>query len=281
MVGNKSICPLCTQQQATPFYQDKSREYLRCGVCDLTFVPSCFHLSTEDEKAVYDQHQNSPNDQGYRRFLNRIFEPLQARLQPGSSGLDFGSGPGPTLSVMFSEAGHDVTIYDPYYAPNAEVLSQRYDFVTASEVVEHFCRPRLDFEHMWACVKPNGLLGVMTKRAGNLEAFANWHYKNDPTHISFFSEETFSWLAGRWNAELVIAGDDVVVFRRGDECPEHSKQPPDFGTVNKWSSEFRKTRETPDATQSAAAHVFMWLTVNGHLSGSTQRAAQRVADRHR
>jgi len=27
---------------------------------------------------------------------------------------DGGSGPGPTLSVMFAEAGYDIAIYDPY-----------------------------------------------------------------------------------------------------------------------------------------------------------------------
>jgi SAM-dependent methyltransferase len=217
MVEQKTTCPLCTQNTASLFYQDSSRQYLRCSVCDLTFVPSHFHLSGTDEKAVYDQHQNSPDDHGYRRFLNRIFEPLQLRLLPGSSGLDFGSGPGPTLSVMFAESGHDVVIYDPYYAPHVELLNRQYDFVTASEVVEHFCRPLQDFERMWACVKPGGLLGIMTKRAGNPEAFANWHYKNDPTHVSFYSQETFFWLADVWNAKLEVLCDDVVVFRHTDE----------------------------------------------------------------
>ncbi|MGB2360319.1 MAG: methyltransferase, partial [Porticoccaceae bacterium] len=64
-------------------------------------------MSSAAEKAIYDQHQNSPDDLQYRRFLSRLTEPLLERLGPCSRGLDFGCGPGPTLSVMMAEQGHD------------------------------------------------------------------------------------------------------------------------------------------------------------------------------
>jgi cyclopropane fatty-acyl-phospholipid synthase-like methyltransferase len=167
-----------------------------------------------DEKAEYDLHQNSPDDQGYRQFLSRIFEPVHGRLAPGSHGLDFGSGPGPTLSVMFEEVGHRMAIYDPFYSADTSPLSARYDFVTASEVVEHFRDPAVDLNRIWSCVKPDGLLAIMTKLALDREAFARWHYKNDRTHICFFSRETFEWLATEWNVDLDFAGDDVVLLSR-------------------------------------------------------------------
>jgi len=50
--------------------------------------------------------KNSPDDPRYRAFLSRLFIPLNERIAPESCGLDFGSGPGPTLSVMFEEQGH-------------------------------------------------------------------------------------------------------------------------------------------------------------------------------
>ena len=46
------------------------------------------------------------------------------------------------------------------------------------------------------------------------EAFSQWHYKADPTHVCFFALETFVWLAQRWRAELAVAGKDVVVFTK-------------------------------------------------------------------
>ncbi len=210
---SRITCPLCSANHILPLYVDRWREYVRCVACQLAFVPPAFHLSPSDEKAVYDQHQNSPSDHRYRKFLSRLFDPVHSRIAPGSHGLDFGSGPGPTLSVMFEEAGHHMAIYDPYYAPDTAPVALQYDFVTASEVVEHFYNPGEELRRLWSCLKPGGLLGIMTKLLLDREAFADWHYKNDRTHVSFFSRETFAWLAADWNAELVFVGDDVILLR--------------------------------------------------------------------
>ncbi|MGZ0165972.1 MAG: class I SAM-dependent methyltransferase [Planctomycetales bacterium] len=207
-------CPLCSSQEISDFHKDRSREYLRCETCRLIFVPREYHVSPADEKAEYDLHENSPDDPGYRKFLGRLFEPINDRLAAGSSGLDFGSGPGPTLSVMFEEVGHNVSIYDPFYSPDETPLSRQYDFVTASEVVEHFRNPAETLQRLWSCVKPGGLLGIMTKLALDKASFANWHYKNDPTHVSFFSRETFNWLAELWRARLTVVGSDVILFAK-------------------------------------------------------------------
>lgn len=215
MSSSDSIeCPLCHGADVSLFHTDARREYIRCATCWLISVPAQWHLSPADEKAVYDCHENSPDDPRYRQFLNRLFEPMLARIEGVCRGLDFGSGPGPTLSVMFQEAGHEMAIYDPYYANDESVLSVEYDFVTATEVVEHFCNPAQDFARLWSCVAANGVLGIMTKMALDAEAFASWHYKNDPTHVSFFARETFEWLANAWNAQLEFFGDDVAVLRK-------------------------------------------------------------------
>lgn len=205
-------CPLCNTANAEPFFEDNRRSYFRCKVCQLTFVPPAQYLSPTEEKAEYDLHQNSPDDPGYRQFLSRIFEPMQARLAPNSHGLDFGCGPGPTLSVMFEEAGHTVALYDVFYAKNPSVFEQQYDFITATEVVEHLHQPQQELDRLWACLKPGGLLGIMTKLALNRDAFSRWHYKNDLTHVCFFSRQTFQWLAQKWEAEVTFIGKDVILF---------------------------------------------------------------------
>ena len=208
-------CPLCkSPQSAAPFHRDAHRDYYRCSLCQLIFVPPSQHLSIEDERAEYDKHQNSPDDAGYRKFLSRLFTPLNDRLSPASYGLDFGSGPGPTLSVMFEEVGHKVSLYDPFYAPDKSVLNRSYDFITTTEVVEHLREPATDLEHLWSRIKPGGWLGIMTKLAQNKDVFSRWHYKNDLTHIEFFSNETMRWLATEWDAEVEIIGKDVILFRK-------------------------------------------------------------------
>ena len=136
------------------------------------------------------------------------------RLPIGSHGLDFGCGPGPTLHVMFEELGYPMAIYDPFYAADESVLEIEYDFVTATEVVEHLQNPRQSLNKMWRCVKPGGYLGIMTKLVKDQESFAGWFYKNDETHICFYSVETFKWLSGQWRTEPVFVGEDIVFFRK-------------------------------------------------------------------
>ncbi len=207
-------CPLCASADSALYHRDARREYHRCRRCTLVFVPPAFRLDPETERAVYDQHENSPEDPGYRRFLSRLFEPLQARLEPGASGLDFGAGPGPTLSVMFEEAGHRMAIYDPFYAPDASVLEAEYDFITATEVAEHLFAPGKELARLAALLRPGGWLGLMTKRVTDHAAFTRWHYILDPTHVSFFSEATFRWLADELGMSVEFPAADVALLHK-------------------------------------------------------------------
>ncbi|OGW39197.1 MAG: hypothetical protein A2X58_11355 [Nitrospirae bacterium GWC2_56_14] len=220
-----TACPLCWSEKVREYARDKRREYYQCRTCDLVFVPSRQFLSAEDERKRYDLHQNSPQDQNYRSFLSRLFIPLQKKLAPCSHGLDFGSGPEPTLSGMFEEAGHRMTLFDHFYEPVPAALERQYDFITATEVVEHLHDPKKELERLWSCVKQGGWLAIMTNPAVDQEAFPRWYYKNDLTHVCFFSRTTFAWLALQWRAEAVYADSDVVLFHKGgvrrnpDESP--------------------------------------------------------------
>jgi hypothetical protein len=96
-------CPLCRSERAREFSRGIGRDYCRCDECSLVFVPPGQFLSAEDEKKRYDLHRNSPDDPGYRQYLGRLFTLMQHCLAPRSSGLDFRSGPEPTLSLMFGD----------------------------------------------------------------------------------------------------------------------------------------------------------------------------------
>jgi hypothetical protein len=209
-----SLCPLCGGAEGSFFHRDKRREYQRCGRCHLVYVPPLYFPDPSREKAEYDLHTNSPEDAGYRKFLSRLSDPLCERLPPASRGLDFGSGPGPTLSVMLAEAGHDISLYDPFYAPDTSTLRGQYDFITASEVVEHLQRPGKELALLWSLLRPGGYLGLMTRLVRDAGAFAAWHYKNDITHVCFFSTATWQWWSASVEANLEILGDDVILLRR-------------------------------------------------------------------
>ncbi|WKE65451.1 class I SAM-dependent methyltransferase [Gallaecimonas kandeliae] len=206
-------CPLCHGPVA-PFGADKRRHYFQCQDCALVSADPGSHLQPEAEKALYDIHDNQPGDPGYRRFLSRLATPLLARLAPGSQGLDFGCGPGPALAAMLEEAGMAVALYDPYYAADPAPLQAQYDFVTSTEVVEHFNSPAESWALLAGLVKPGGWLGVMTKLVIDQDRFANWHYKNDPTHVSFHSEATFAWLAEHFGFDWQRVDTDVILLQK-------------------------------------------------------------------
>jgi hypothetical protein len=57
----------------------------------------------------------------------------------------------------------------------------------------------------------------MTRSVVPREDFPRWHYKNDLTHIRFYSPETFRWLAAKWGADLQFPAEDVALFRRNED----------------------------------------------------------------
>ena len=211
MSGNLH-CPLCGHSSTGTFHRDKIREYRLCRQCGMVFVPPEFYLTAQLEKAEYDLHRNELDDPGYRKFLSRLAEPMLKKLAPASRGLDFGCGPGPALAEMFTQAGHRVSLYDVFYQPNPDALEQSYQFITATEVVEHLHRPGEVLARLWHMLEPGGYLGIMTKLVRDADAFANWHYKNDPTHVCFFSEHSWRWWAAKNCATLERMGADVMVL---------------------------------------------------------------------
>jgi hypothetical protein len=207
-------CPLCNSINVSLFYTDKNRDYYSCTECNLIFVAPTQYISRKNEKARYDLHRNNPNDLNYRNFLNKIFLPMHNQIPKNSLGLDFGSGPGPTLSLMFQEAGHKVELFDHFYLNNTEVFRQKYDFITATEVIEHLHKPLEEIKKLWKCLKISGLLGIMTCLTPNKNLFPNWYYIRDLTHVCFFSMETFNWLASNLNAQIIFLDKDIVIFKK-------------------------------------------------------------------
>ncbi len=207
-------CPLCLNKTIDFYHQDNQRDYWQCVQCKLVFVKPEFQLNSQQEKCIYDLHQNNPNDLGYRTFLNKLLIPLQKKLPKDAKGLDFGSGPGPAISVIMKEQGINVENYDIYYDNRPKLLKRVYDFITCTEVVEHLYNPHEVFSQLTAMLKPSGLLGIMTKRVINKEKFRNWHYKNDPTHVGFYSDETFEFIAEQWNFKLEFVSEDTLILEK-------------------------------------------------------------------
>lgn len=198
-----TVCPLCADGGARPWAEAHGRRYLRCPRCRLSFLDPAQRPDLETERAHYRLHDNRPDDPRYRAFLSRLAEPLAERLTPGARGLDFGCGPGPTLSRMMAERGFVMRDYDPAFRPDPQALNGRYDFVACSEVVEHLHDPAATFALLDRLLRPGGWLGIMTGMVDDRRNFAAWWYVRDPTHVCFYDPDTMAWLAARlgWRLE--------------------------------------------------------------------------------
>ena len=119
-----------------------------------------------------------------------------------------------------------MALYDPFFQPDRAVLSRTYDFVTCTEVVEHFYNPADRFYELDSLLRPGGWLGVMTCFQTDDARFANWHYRRDPTHVIFYREATFWAIAAArgWHCEIPVK--DVALMQKplcvpeADECAD-------------------------------------------------------------
>lgn len=215
MTTSSPRCPLCGNRDPDPIGLAHGRDYFDCDVCGLTFMHPDQRPASDDERARYATHRNDVADPGYRAFLARLADPLVARLPAGAVGLDYGSGPGPALSVMLDHAGFPTAIYDPYFAPDEEALAQTYDFVTCTETVEHFFDPAREFERLDALLRPGGVLAVMTMLRDDALPFGEWWYVRDMTHVCFYRARTLEWIAERHDWSLERPHANVALFRKG------------------------------------------------------------------
>ena len=212
-------CPLCLDDNPTLFstvfssYLKQDSIYYQCPNCELIYLDSHHRLNPEQEKARYDTHNNDPNDLKYRAYLTKAISPLLPFLKQGDIGLDFGSGPGPTLSIILQNLGFPVFNYDPYYANDEELLTKQYQFVTSTEVFEHLNAPNKILTNIKDMLLPDGLLCIMTQLYTPEIDFESWWYKNDPTHIVFYSEETMNWIAINYKLRIEYLEDNIIIFK--------------------------------------------------------------------
>lgn len=215
----ENACPLCLSGDVRLHFERQDehsghRAYWLCQTCGMVFLDPALRWPPAREKARYDLHQNNPHDGGYREFLNQLATPLGAKLKRGMRGLDYGCGPTPTLALLFEQHGVHVDNYDPFYFPDLSLLHRNYDFLSCSEVIEHFYDPRGEFARLDELMRPGGHLGVMTQVLGAPEAFGTWWYHLDPTHVCFYQRATLDWIA-RWrNWRVEYPSQNVAIFAK-------------------------------------------------------------------
>lgn len=213
-------CPLCSNTKSF-FYLTgpDSRKYNVCNFCKLIFTETRHLPSTQEEIKRYLEHNNDIQFPGYVNFLNQAIEPVLPYINTAQQGLDYGCGPTPTLSVMLKQKGISCDDYDPLFFP--ELPDKTYDFIFATECFEHFFFPAKELARLDNLLEPGGLLVVMTELWTTAEAFRNWYYVNDLTHVSFYHQHTFNYIAKKYGLkQLESKNKRIVLFKKHHKTQE-------------------------------------------------------------
>jgi len=214
-------CLICNHK--TEEYRDiqLNIKTYKCPNCSYIFKDTDLFAPLSEQKNRYDLHQNDPDDEGYRAYFQSFLDYVLPLTTNVKTALDFGCGKSSLLSNMMIENGIDSNYYDPIYHPDKSTLDSRCDLITSVEVFEHLHDPVDVFGKLLLQLNDGGYLAIRTEFApSEMSEYFSWYYRQDPTHIGFFSRSVFEYLAERFGCEYVgDNGKNVVVF-----CVNRSKE---------------------------------------------------------
>ncbi len=208
-------CPIC-KNRTEPLICSKEKTYRHCPNCDYIFLHPSLRLSETQEKAHYQNHENSIENEGYVQMFEHFLTFILPRCEGIKTVLEFGCGPGPVLAELLRRREYRVNCYDKYFHPEKKALTKEYDLITATEVFEHLADPLKHLALLSALLRPGGYLALMTHfHPQNANLFDKWWYRQDATHIGFFTPATFAAMARECNLEVYADdGEKQLILRR-------------------------------------------------------------------
>ncbi len=188
--------------------------YHRCMKCGFIFQGSKYHVSFEQERKIYEYHNNSIDDQGYVGMFNKFIDSFESFVS-GKDLLEFGSGPEPVFSEIMRRKGYLVTMFDLHYHNDESYLNKTYDVITSTEVFEHFKNPIEEMEKLVPLLRSGGVLAIMTNFPKDDNHFLDWWYRRDETHISFYTLESFEYIGKKYGLDIVHTNNkNYMIFMK-------------------------------------------------------------------
>ncbi len=210
-------CKICKKNTRIIHDTQFSIDYYKCDSCQFISMDQNKKVPFEEEKALYDTHENSIENEGYvNRFKNFIDTGIIPFIQTGTL-LDFGSGPEPVLiQVINRDYQFTTDHYDLHYATDKVYRNKQYNIIVSTEVIEHMDEPLEAFIFFRQHLKKNGILAIMTLFHYNEDtSFKKWWYRRDETHISFYTPHTLKILADKTGFELIYHDNKhIATFKR-------------------------------------------------------------------
>tara|TARA_B100001059_G_C17802151_1_gene566828 strand:- start:1342 stop:1977 length:636 start_codon:yes stop_codon:yes gene_type:complete len=209
-----NICTVCKNDKIEFFINIKGLDYWQCTICKATMLNPVQFISSNKEKKHYLKHNNEINDTRYRSFVSNLIKPLKDKISVDDMGLDYGCGYAPALADILKKDGFNVELYDPFFFKNEDIFLRKFNFITCSEVVEHFFEPYEEFNKINSLLKKNSWLAIMTSFMTENYLFKNWHYRRDPTHVVFYKRITFKIIANQRNWKINFPSNNIVLFNK-------------------------------------------------------------------
>lgn len=213
------ICKICGSEDLRIIIKKTKRNsynYFVCNNCDAIFIDENNILLEDSEVERYKVHNNSYNDKSYRDYFHNFICYIDEFIDKRAKILDFGSGPEPVLAKVLKEYNFDIDIYDKFFHKNDSFKNKFYDVVISTEVFEHLKNPLEVFNLLISRLNQNGYLIIMTNfHPKNEDDFLNWWYVRDPTHITFYSKNTFEYIANKFKLKIIKSNEkNIIVLQK-------------------------------------------------------------------
>jgi len=204
-------CILC-KGTTKKFWKSKNREFVECTNCGGIQLLSQFYISKKAEEARYLTHNNDVDDPKYQDFVKPITSRILKDFSTEHNGLDYGCGTGPVISIQLEKEGYKTVLYDPYFHRQTSVLTNKYNFIICCEVMEHFYKPQQEFRTLASLLKSGGKLYCKTSLYSEKIDFDNWYYKNDVTHVFFYTEKSLIWIKDNLDFSALEIHPNAIIF---------------------------------------------------------------------
>ncbi|MFC5420129.1 methyltransferase domain-containing protein, partial [Bosea eneae] len=248
-------CPVCKATSSVRLCKANGYQVWRCPSCATDFV--CPAPTPDQLKALYDREEWFEGGEvgGYASYdaqtdsappwLESLLDRISSERKAPSI-LDIGCAYGTHLELAQARgwqcfgvepskhARHVAISRNPemYFVETVEEIPpHRFDLILLLEVIEHLANPYDLFYQLMAkdAIGPETVVAVTTPNARSAEALkdaAGWKYRHPPSHLTFYSGETFATLFRRLRfAQVDIKGqhplgsaEAVELF--GDEVSE-------------------------------------------------------------
>lgn len=206
-----NLCPLCNSA-STVFYKYKKQIYHQCNNCYGIFVDKKLIPDRETEMLRYQKHDNDIEDKGYQKFVFSITSAIIRDFTRNHRGIDFGAGTGPVISKILQDNDFQIKLYDPFFHNYPDLLQDKYDYIAACEVIEHFHNPKKEFKLLKKLLLKNGKLYCMTNIYNENIDFQNWDYISDKTHVFFYHKKTLHWIKEEFRFSNVTIKDRLITY---------------------------------------------------------------------